>query len=95
MTHLEVDLHCRQVGLVTVAATNDDAGINALGIEIDLRPAAARLLAMRLLTAADAALDADPSTTSTALEQVAGALLRDGHVASRPVIEPPPAEPIS
>ena len=55
VTHLEVDLHCREVGLVTLAATNDDASSNALGVEFDLQPAAARLLATRLLAAADAA----------------------------------------
>jgi hypothetical protein len=51
-THLVVDFNVHEVGMVTLAASTQDGGSDPYGIEFDLDPSAARLLAAQLNTAA-------------------------------------------
>jgi hypothetical protein len=50
---LSVEVNVRETGLITIGASCPDRSWDAYGIEIDITPAAARLLSSQLLVAAD------------------------------------------
>ena len=51
--HLTVDLDVEELGLVTLAASTTHADWDSYGLEFDLAPSDARVLARQLIAAAD------------------------------------------